>query len=126
MPSRGANRRPSKGRDHALNSYYWTHTVRRHWQARREPCRRCGQPIDYDSPRYWPGTRRVNPTTLAVGHVIGRHEARALGWSEERINAITNTQPEHARCSDSSGATYGNALRKPPTHHSTRYETDDW
>jgi hypothetical protein len=67
--------------------------------------------IDYDSPRYYPGTRRVNPATLNVGHIVGRDEARLLGWTEAAVNDIGNTQPEHARCSDRSGAVYGNRKR---------------
>jgi hypothetical protein len=34
-----------------------------------------------------------------------------LGWTRQQINALANTQPEHARCSDSSGATDGNRKR---------------
>lgn len=34
-----------------------------------------------------------------------------MGWTEAQIHHLSNTQPEHAHCSDSSGARYGNALR---------------
>lgn len=104
-------RRASKGTDPALSTYRWMKVVRPHWQALRRPCARCGRMIDYDSPRYYTGTRRVNPATLVVGHIVGRDEAYQLGWPDERINDISNTQPEHARCSDRSGAVYGNRKR---------------
>jgi hypothetical protein len=38
-----------------------------------------------------------------VGHVIGRDQAKQLGWSDDKINSRANTQPEHVRCSVSSG-----------------------
>lgn len=104
-------RRLSKGTDPLLTSYTWRTTIRRHWQQQRLPCARCGRPIDYDTGRYLPGTRRVNPASLAVGHIVGRDQAKRLGWTEQQINALSNTQPEHARCSDRSGAQYGNRLR---------------
>lgn len=104
-------RRASKGTDPALQSYTWIKKIRPYWVARRLPCARCGGDIDYVSSRYYPNTRRVNPATLVVGHIVGRDEARARGWPEDRINARENTQPEHARCSDRSGALYLQAKR---------------
>jgi hypothetical protein len=41
-----------------------------------------------------------------VGHVIGRDQAKQLGWSDDKINSRANTQPEHVRCSASSGGKY--------------------
>lgn len=38
-----------------------------------------------------------------VDHVIGRDQAKQLGWSDDKINSRANTQPEHVRCSVSSG-----------------------
>jgi hypothetical protein len=110
--SRSAGRRPSKGTDPLLTSRHWRTTIRQHWIRQRHPCARCGQAIDYDGTRYLPGTRRVNPASLVVGHIVGRHQAKRMGWSDAEINALTNTQPEHARCSDASGARYVNALRR--------------
>jgi hypothetical protein len=89
----------------------WTQVIRPYWVARREPCRRCGRAIDYTGGRFIPGTRRVNPRSLVVGHIVGRDEARRLGWSNAQINALSNTQPECADCSNKSGAIYGNRLR---------------
>jgi hypothetical protein len=106
-------RRASKGTDPLLQSPYWINVVRPFWKDPRNqrPCARCRGYIDYAAPRFYPGTRKVNPRSLAVGHIIERHKARAMGWSDDQINDISNTQPECARCSDSSGAKYGNALR---------------
>jgi hypothetical protein len=104
-------RRTNKGADPLLTTYAWRTTIRRHWKRERRPCARCGTAIDYDGPRYLPGTRRVNPASLAVGHIVGRDQAKQMGWTEAQINALSNTQPEHARCSDRSGAIYGNAKR---------------
>lgn len=104
-------RRASKGSDPLLTTTAWRTTIRQHHIRAGAPCARCGGTIDYSAPRYLPGTRRVNPISLAVGHVVGRDQARRLGWTDQQINALANTQPEHARCSDSSGAKYGNAKR---------------
>lgn len=101
--------------DPLLTSDYWRKTVRGHWLAKRLPCTRCGRAIDYDGPRLVVvrGRRKVNPRSLVVGHKVGRHEARRRGWTDAQINALSNTQPECAKCSASSGASYGNRLRQP-------------
>jgi hypothetical protein len=110
-PPRTQARRLNKGTDPLLTTYTWRVTIRGHWLQLRLPCARCGRPIDYDGGRYLPGTRRVNPASLAVGHIVGRDQAKRMGWTDQQINALSNTQPEHARCSDASGARYGNAKR---------------
>lgn len=104
-------RRASKGSDPRLTTTHWRVTIRRHWIRQALPCARCGGPIHYGAPRYLPGTRRVNPRSLVVGHIIGRDQADRLGWSDAQINALSNTQPECAHCSDRSGAIYGNRKR---------------
>lgn len=98
MPQRGTGDPLLKGAD-------WD-SVKRYWRRQRLPCARCAHPIDYDGPR--------GPRSLDVGHVVGRDEARTLGWTRKQINAISNTQPECRTCSRSSGATYGNAKRHAP------------
>lgn len=115
------SRRASKGTDPLLTTHEWRRVIRRYWLRQRDPCARCGGLIDYEAGRFWPGTKRVNPASLAVGHVIGRDQARRLGWTDEQINALSNTQPEHARCSDRSGARYGN--RKRAVIRSRRLDT---
>jgi hypothetical protein len=92
----------SRKPDPLLLSGEWAR-IRRFWIALGLPCARCGLPIDYVSPR--------NPASLVVGHIVGRDLARSMGWSDDRINARSNTQPEHSRCSSASGATYGNRKR---------------
>ena len=66
-----------------------------------------------------PGHTRVDPAGLAVGH---RRQApgTTLGWTDARLDGLDNTQPEHARCSDRSGAQYGNRLRGARTGTGTR------
>jgi hypothetical protein len=105
-------RRASKGSDPLLTTTEWRVTIRQHWIRQGLPCARCGGAIQYGAPRYLPGTRRVNPRSLAVGHIVGRDQATRLGWTDQQINAVSNTQPEHARCSDRSGAVYGNRKRR--------------
>jgi hypothetical protein len=104
-------RRASRGTDPLLTTYAWRVTIRRHWLTVQGPCARCGKAISYHAPRYLPGTRRVNPASLVVGHIVGRDQAKRLGWTEAQINDVSNTQPEHSRCSDQSGARYVNAKR---------------
>jgi hypothetical protein len=65
-------------------------------------CARCGRLIT---------ALRLTPWSLDVGHVVSRADARALGWTVEQANALGNTQPEHARCGRSAGATDGNRAR---------------
>jgi hypothetical protein len=105
-------RRASKGADPLLTTYVWRQ-IRIWWQmpVHQRPCARCGRPINYSLARYFPGTKKVNPGSLVIGHIVGRDQAKLLGWSDAQINALSNTQPEHARCSDRSGAQYGNQKR---------------
>jgi hypothetical protein len=110
-----SQRRTNKGgADSLLSSRSWTGPIRDYHIGQRKPCARCGGQIDYGAPRILPGTNRVNPRSLVVGHKVGRHEARKLGWTDAQINSLENTQAECAHCSDSSGARYGNALRGAP------------
>lgn len=101
--------------DPGLQSHHWRVTVRGHWQRLRQPCARCGGPIDYDGPRHLlaSGRRRLNPRYLCVGHKVSRRQALLLGWTEEQTNAIANTQPECQDCSNRSGAAESNASRTP-------------
>lgn len=123
---RSSKRRTSKGTDPLLQSYYWTKVVRPHWKRpeNRRPCARCGLEIDYDAARFIPGTRRVNPESLVVGHIVGRHQAKRMGWTDAQIQNISNTQPEHAACSDRSGAQYLNSLKTPLRSVPTGYGID--
>jgi hypothetical protein len=92
-------------RDRLLDGAIWR-AIRAYWLALRLPWARCGLPIDYDTVRclkWADGTKIVNPWSLVVGHVIGRDQAKQLGWSDDKINSRANTQPEHVRCSVSSG-----------------------
>jgi len=80
--------------------------IKAHWRRVRGPCARCGGVIDYDTvPRY--------SRSLDVGHIVDRVIARAAGWSRAQINALSNTQPEHQRCSREAGVRLGNARRAP-------------
>lgn len=100
-------------------------TNKAHWRAVRWPCTRCGRTIDYNAP-YWiklpNGRQRINPVALVVGHVVSKAQARRLGWTKEQTNDLSNTQPECAACSLTSGATEG--ARSPVRGrgaHITRY-----
>lgn len=104
-------RRASKGSDPLLTTTEWRVTIRKHHIRAGLPCARCGKAIQYGAPRYLPGTKRVNPRSLVVGHIVERDRAKRLGWSDQQINALSNTQAECARCSDRSGAIYGNSKR---------------
>lgn len=86
---------------------------RAHWQALRLPCARCGHAIDYDGPRILPNGKH-NPRYLVVGHIVSRMDALALGWTLERINDLSNTQPECWTCSVTSGARDMHKRRRVP------------
>ena len=88
----------------------WKRAVR-YWQGQHKvkhlDCARCGEPID----RRLKGQPR-GPWHLDVGHIVGRVQARALGWTVEQANDLRNTQPEHARCGRQAGAREGNTARR--------------
>jgi 5-methylcytosine-specific restriction endonuclease McrA len=94
--------------------------VRAYWVAQRQPCARCGRDIDYETvPRY--------ALSLDVGHIVERDRARAMGWTDSEINALSNTQPEHQRCSRTAGVRYGNGKRMITTQLPRRpIEADEW
>ena len=86
---------------------------RAYWKRQKRPCARCGGAIDYTGKTFIVinGKRRLNPLALVVGHIVGRYEAKRMGWNEAQINALSNTQPECARCSVKSGARLGRRLQ---------------
>src|SRR5215203_164723 len=86
-----------------------------YWRTQRLPCAICGAMIMYDGPYYLPGTRRLNPRSLVVGHIVSRHRAKQLGWTERQINALTNTRPECRDCSNKGGARLGQKVQHPRT-----------
>jgi hypothetical protein len=51
------------------------------------------------------------PWRLECGHIVAKHMARQLGWSDAQINHLSNSRPEHSRCNRSAGTTYGNTVR---------------
>jgi hypothetical protein len=108
--------------DSLFTTYKWR-KLREQIKKLRQPCWRCGQPIDYAGPKYFivNGKRKQNPRSFVLGHVVSRREARAAGWSEARINAPSNLQAECLGCSNSSGASLGRRLQEP-----TRVIADRW
>ena len=106
-------RGPRTTRDPLLTTHHWRKVVRPYWQRLRQPCARCGKPIDYDGPRYVvvAGKRTLNPRYLVVGHKVDRYTAKRMGWTEQQINAIANSQPECQSCSNSSGARLGQRVQ---------------
>jgi hypothetical protein len=107
-------RGPRTGNDPLLTTHHWRKVIRPHWQRLRLPCSRCHQPIDYDGPRYYliNGKRKLNLRYLVVGHVVDRYTARRMGWSDDQINALSNTQPECQACSNRSGARLGQRVQQ--------------
>ena len=99
-----------KRRDPLLIKQKHRNHNRAHWQRLRLPCARCGEAIDYDGPQYLRDGSR-NPRYLVVGHIVGRLEALALGWTGDQINDLTNTQPECLDCSNKSGSQAGVQMR---------------
>jgi hypothetical protein len=111
-------RGPRTANDPLLTSHHWRTTIRSHWKALRLPCARCGQAIDYLGPRYLTsptGRRTLNPRYLIVGHIVDRYTAKRMGWIDQQINALSNTQPECLSCSNRSGAKLGQRVRRHRT-----------
>jgi hypothetical protein len=105
-------RGPTTPRDELLGTYTWRVRIRKYWMARRLPCAVCHRAIDYDGPRFLPGTRKVNPRALVVGHIVGRYQAKQLGWTQTQINSINNTRPECVACSNKSGQRLGAQVQR--------------
>jgi hypothetical protein len=61
-----------------------------YWRASSAPCARCGGHIDRRS-------KTRGPDSLDVGHVVSRYEARRMGWTDEQINSLSNTQTRACR-----------------------------
>jgi hypothetical protein len=78
---------------------YWAGEQRR----RTLHCARCGQAIVRGGPR--------GPWSLDVGHIVSAAQALDNGWSIAQANALTNTQPEHAKCNRLAGAHHGASRR---------------
>jgi hypothetical protein len=58
------------------------------------------------------GRRRLNPAALVIGHIVSRYEARRRGWSDQQINALSNTRPERMDHSLRSGARLGQQVQQ--------------
>ena len=102
--------------DPSLTTMAWR-KHREYWKRLRRPCARCRGYIDYTGPRYYvdvDGQPRLNKRALVVGHIVSRHPARQLGWSEAMINDLSNTQPECQDCSNRSGARLGRRIQEGP------------
>ena len=119
MPDALGRPRPSNyATDPLLKGADWE-ALKVYWRAQRLACARCGRAIDYDStPRYW--------RSLDVGHIVGRREAKALGWTRVQINSVGNTQPEHQRCNRAMGASARGGRRRRPTVVRRPIEADEW
>jgi hypothetical protein len=107
MVWQGSRRRQA---DPALTTYAWKQT-RKAW-AKQLPllcARGCGHMITSDK-KYFPGTKITNPRSLVVGHKLSRSEGRALGYSEQQLHDVTNTQPECWSCSSRSGSKMGASM----------------
>jgi hypothetical protein len=100
----------SAGKDPLLARASHYKRNRQYWQRLRLPCAVCGRAIDYDGPRYIGG--RQNPRALVVGHIVSRYHAKRLGWTEQQINSISNTQPECQSCSNRTGARLGAQVQR--------------
>jgi hypothetical protein len=101
--------RGPRGRaDRQLTNAKWK-WLRSYWLQQRPPCWRCGREIAYNEPYYViaDGKKTVNPNAFVLGHVIGRAEGRSLGYTDEQLETIENTAPEHALCSQVSGSRAG-------------------
>jgi hypothetical protein len=69
-------------------------------KRRRLPCAVCGRAIPYDQ-----------PGAFVAGHIVARHIAKRLGWTEPQINSLSNLRPECKQCSYRTGAQEGGRVR---------------
>lgn len=95
--------------------------IRAYWIRKQDPCHACGRQINYTH-------GATGPDALDVGHwPVSRHEGRALGWTDEQINALPNTRPECRQCSREGGMVIGLRARAgQPTPQPRPIESDEW
>jgi hypothetical protein len=84
----------------------WPRSVAQHWRFVRGACCICGGPIDYD--QTWVGGK-INTNGLAIIRVVKAKDARSKGWTETKINSLSNSAPSHKRCANGTGAKISNA-----------------
>src|SRR5215217_4274400 len=65
------------------------------------PCAVCGRPIACEV-----------AGEFVAGHIVARHVAKRLGWTEDRINSLANLRPECRRCSFRTGSREGNRVKR--------------
>jgi hypothetical protein len=83
---------------------------RDYWITLGLPCQICGRAIDYTGPRYIGGVQ--NPRAFVLDHITPRYLARQAGWTEQQINALSNTRPSCQDCSNRSGAGLGQKAQR--------------
>jgi hypothetical protein len=89
---------------------------RQHWLALARTlglrCSLCGCVIEWRKEyQRLPGGRE-NANYLVIGHVTSRYHAKRMGWTEQQINALSNSRPECKRCSNRSGAQLGQQVQR--------------
>jgi hypothetical protein len=109
----------SAGKDPLLARASHYKRNRKYWQRLRLPCAICGRAIDYEGPNLING--RQNLRALVVGHRVSRYHAKLMGWSEARINSISNSQPECRGCSNRSGAQLGRQVQQAKAKTKLRF-----
>lgn len=57
---------------------------------------------------------------LDAGHIVGKADARRMGWTDEQINALDNSRPEHRRCNRHAGARASGRWRTKPDRPTIR------
>jgi hypothetical protein len=120
-------RGPPTRRDELLGTYKWRVTIRKYWVAKRLPCSICRRAIDYrPNSRYLPGTRKLNPRALVVGHIVSRYAAKRMGWTEAMINSVSNTRPECVACSNRSGQQLGARVKNSQQQVRRTDDRDRW
>lgn len=96
--------------------------IKRYWKYIRDPCARCGRPIDYDNYRYYwirdetgMEKRIANRWSLDVGHIVARMDDPRFKdgrWDSGAKYCPAETQPEHVHCNRAQGARDGNRARR--------------
>ena len=73
------------------------------------PCAVCGRAIPYDQ-----------PGAFVAGHIVARHKAKRVGWTEEMIKSPANLRAECKQCSHRTGAREGHLAKRAKRQRSQR------
>jgi hypothetical protein len=92
-------------------------TAIQYWRTLALPCAICGRLIDYTA------NGQTDRWSFHLDHITPVATARARGWTDQQISAITNTRPTHRGCNTRAGARLGQRRQRAKRRRRTILNT---